>query len=285
MSARTIDNVIFDIGNVLIGWYPERLYRKLFADDAAMHGFYAETGLLIRNIEFDRGEPFATGLAELAARHPHHADALWAFDRRWGEMIAGEIPGTVGVLTQLRAAGVPNYAITNFSREKFDVALAMFPFLRGFDDIVVSADVKMVKPDPEIFELLLKRRALEPARTLFIDDNAGNIETANPNYSRRGVNRGDGRGPSGWNHVWFWVSKPNRACNPGPSPIMTDATLACHLSPASRSQPRWTRAISRPTAAWSCCAKLPTGSASPGSSPGRSLMPAIPYSFGTVTPT
>ena len=76
MSERSFDNVIFDIGNVLIRWQPDRLYRKLFANETAMHAFYAETGLLTRNIEFDRGEPFASGLADLAARHPRHADPL-----------------------------------------------------------------------------------------------------------------------------------------------------------------------------------------------------------------
>ena len=178
MSEHSIDNVIFDIGNVLIRWQPDRLYRKLFANETAMHAFYAETGLLTRNIEFDRGEPFASGLADLAARHPRHADPLWAFQRRWPETLDGHIPETVAILERLRAARVPNYAITNFSREKFDIALEIFPFLNGFDDIVVSGDVKLIKPDPEIFHVLLKRRRLDPARTLFIDDNAENIETA-----------------------------------------------------------------------------------------------------------
>jgi len=173
-----IDNVIFDIGNVLIRWYPEKLYRQYFADDAAMHAFYAETGLLTRNIELDRGEPFAVGLADLVHKHPHHAAPLRAFDTRWPEMLDGDIPESVAILHDLRAAKVPNYAITNFSREKFDVALEMFPYLKGFDDIVVSADVGLVKPDPEIFRVLLDRRRLDPTRCLFIDDMAANIEAA-----------------------------------------------------------------------------------------------------------
>lgn len=178
MSGRSIDNVIFDIGNVLVRWEPERLYRRMFPDDAAIHAFYAETGLLTRNIEMDRGEPFAVALADLAARHPHHAEALHAFNHRWPETVVGEIPETVAMLRELRTARVPNYAITNFSREKFDIALEMFPVLKDFDDIVVSADVRLVKPDPAIFRLLLDRRKLNPARSLFIDDNAGNIATA-----------------------------------------------------------------------------------------------------------
>jgi len=178
MSGQSIDNVIFDIGNVLIRWEPEQLYRRMFPDDAAIHAFYAETGLLTHNIELDRGEPFAVVLADLAAKHPHHAEALHAFNHRWPETVVGDIPETVAMLQELRARRVPNYAITNFSREKFDVALEMFPVLRGFDGIVVSADVRMVKPDPAIFRLLLDRHQLNPARSLFIDDNADNIATA-----------------------------------------------------------------------------------------------------------
>ena len=179
MNTGSIDNVIFDIGNVLMRWEPERLYRRMFPNDAAIHAFYAETGLLTRNIEMDRGEPFAVALADLAARHPRHAEALRAFDHRWPETVVGEIPETVAMLHELRAARVPNYAITNFSREKFNIALEMFPVLKGFDDIVVSADVRMVKPDPAIFRVLLDRRKLNPARSLFIDDNADNIAAAN----------------------------------------------------------------------------------------------------------
>jgi len=178
MSERSIENVIFDIGNVLIRWQPERLYRTLFANDETIEAFFSETGLLARNIELDRGEPFATGLADLAAQHPHHAEALHAFNHRWPETLAGEIPETVAMLEQIRAARIPNFAITNFSREKFDIALAMYPFLNGFDDIVVSADVGIVKPDLDIFRVLLKRQNLDPERSLFIDDNAENIAAA-----------------------------------------------------------------------------------------------------------
>ncbi len=178
MSARRIDNVIFDIGKVLIRWEPEKLYRTMFASDADIAAFLDETGLLARNIEFDRGEPFEVGTADLAAKFPHHAEALLAFDARWIETLNGEIVESSGILTALRKAGVPNFAITNFSREKFDLALAMHPMLNRFDDIVVSADVRLVKPDPAIFQLLIERNRLDPARTLFIDDSAKNIAAA-----------------------------------------------------------------------------------------------------------
>jgi hypothetical protein len=62
------------------------------------------------------------------------------------------------ILGDLKRAGLPVYAISNFSREKFDVALTKFPFLHTFDELIISGDVGMVKPNPEIFELLIQRR-------------------------------------------------------------------------------------------------------------------------------
>jgi len=178
MTGRTIDSVIFDIGRVLVRWEPYKLYRTLFGSDGEIAAFLDQTGLLARNLDFDRGEPFAVGIADLVARFPRHAAALRAFDTRWIETLDGEIPESVGILTALRKAGMPNFAITNFAREKFDLALARHPMLGRFDDVVVSADVKVVKPDPKIFRILLDRRNLTPARTLFIDDNADNVAAA-----------------------------------------------------------------------------------------------------------
>ena len=173
-----IDAVIFDIGKVLIRWEPEKLYRTFFRSDAEIAAFLDETGLLARNIDFDRGEPFADGIAGLARRFPQYAEAIRAFDTRWIETLNGEIPESVGILTALRKARIPNFAITNFSREKFNVALPLYPMLGQFDDIVVSADVRLIKPDPAIFRLLIDRQNLDPARTLFIDDSAKNISAA-----------------------------------------------------------------------------------------------------------
>ncbi len=82
------------------------------------------------------------------------------------------------MLDALRARGVPVYAITNFSAEKFGLACAEFPFLGGFDGVIVSGDEKLVKPDPAIYRLLLERYRLSAADCLFIDDVAANVEAA-----------------------------------------------------------------------------------------------------------
>ena len=84
----------------------------------------------------------------------------------------------VAILEELRTAGVKTYAITNFSREKYAVALERFAFLKHFDGVVVSAHERLLKPDPKIYALLCERHGLSPADCIFIDDNLANVEGA-----------------------------------------------------------------------------------------------------------
>ena len=176
--AQSPSVVVFDIGNVLIDWDPRRLYRKIFADAAACDAFLRDVCNMAWNIEQDRGRRFADAVAEKIKQFPHLENEIRAYDTRWGEMVSGPIAGSVALQARLRAAGTPLYAITNFSREKFDYALGRFAFLSDFDGVVVSADVGLVKPDPAIFHCFLERFDLAAADCLFIDDSLANVEAA-----------------------------------------------------------------------------------------------------------
>jgi 2-haloacid dehalogenase len=170
--------VVFDLGGVLIEWDPRHLYRKLLADEAAVEEFLATVCTPEWNAELDRGRPFAEGVAELVERHPEHAAAIAAYHERWPEMVAGDIPGTVEVLAELRAAGVPLYALTNWSAETFAITRGRFEFLEWFDGLLVSGEERVTKPDPAIFQLLLDRFGLDPTATVFVDDSAANVAAA-----------------------------------------------------------------------------------------------------------
>jgi 2-haloacid dehalogenase len=170
--------VVFDLGGVLIDWDPRHLYRKLLADEAAVEEFLATVCTPEWNAELDRGRPFAEGVAELVERHPEHAAAIAAYHERWPEMVAGDIPGTVEVLAELRAAGVPLYALTNWSAETFAITRGRFEFLEWFDGLMVSGEERITKPDPAIFQLLLDRFGLDPAATVFVDDSEANVAAA-----------------------------------------------------------------------------------------------------------
>jgi 2-haloacid dehalogenase len=170
--------VVFDLGGVLIDWDPRYLYRKLLDDEAAVEEFLATVCTPEWNAEQDRGRPFAEGVAELVERHPVHAVAITAYHERWPEMLGGAVGGTVEVLAELRAAGVPVYALTNWSAETFGVARERFEFLEWFDGVLVSGEERMIKPDPAIFRLLLDRFGLDPGATFYVDDSEPNVEAA-----------------------------------------------------------------------------------------------------------
>ena len=176
--ARPPDTVVFDLGGVLIDWDPRHLYRGLFDDDAAMEAFLAEVTTPEWNAAQDAGRPWAEAVAMLVERHPEQRELIEAFHHRWPETLGGAIEGTVAVLAQLRAAGVRLLALSNWSAETFPVARERFPFLGWFEGIVISGEVGAIKPDPRIFEHLVARYGLEPGSTVFIDDNAGNVDAA-----------------------------------------------------------------------------------------------------------
>jgi 2-haloacid dehalogenase len=176
MAARRV--VIFDLGNVLIPWDPRFLYRKLLPDEPAVDAFLAKICTAEWNYELDRGRPWDEAVAELLGRFPAHAHLIRAYDTRWEEMLGDPIAGSVALLDELAGAGTPVYALTNWSAAKFTVARRRFPFLGRFRDVVVSGEVRLAKPDPAIYRLLLERNGLAAGECVFIDDSLTNIEAA-----------------------------------------------------------------------------------------------------------
>ncbi|MBV9430401.1 MAG: HAD family phosphatase [Hyphomicrobiales bacterium] len=173
-----IDTVIFDVGNVLLDWNPRHLYRKLFDDEERMEWFLANICTPAWNLEQDRGRSFPEAVRELILLHPEWEREIRAFDERWHEMIPGEIAGSIELLSTLKQRGIRLFALTNFSREKYEETFARFPFLREFEGVIVSGQERLLKPDAAIFRLLLERYACEASRCLFIDDSARNVEGA-----------------------------------------------------------------------------------------------------------
>jgi len=170
--------VVFDLGGVLVDWDPRYLYRQLFADPDEMESFLAEVTTAEWNALQDAGRPWAEAIETLAAEYPERRELIEAFHRRWREMLAGEIEGTVDVLAELRAARVRLVALSNWSAEMFPFARARFEFLEWFEGIVISGDVGVNKPDPRIFEYLVERFAIEPGAAVFVDDSAANVDAA-----------------------------------------------------------------------------------------------------------
>lgn len=170
--------LVFDFGGVLINWNPRHLYRKLFDDPEEMEGFLREVGFDAWNLEQDRGRPFAEGVRLLSERFPAHAESIAAFDHRWEETITGPIEETVEIVSELREMGYALYGLSNWSAEKFALVRDRHEFFGWFELIVLSGEEKVCKPDPEIFEILLRRSGRTAEECLFIDDSPVNVAGA-----------------------------------------------------------------------------------------------------------
>ncbi|GEQ98076.1 haloacid dehalogenase [Iodidimonas gelatinilytica] len=173
-----ISAVIFDIGNVLVRWDPRTLYQELIADPEELDWFLDTVVPLSWHTEHDRGRPFAESIAKRQRAFPKYADLIAQFFLRWEDTIGPPIAGSVAILEALDDAGVPVFALTNYSQETFPAFQKRFSFSKRFRNVVVSGAEKMVKPDPRIYDLAIDRFGIVPEQTAFIDDRQDNVEAA-----------------------------------------------------------------------------------------------------------
>jgi 2-haloacid dehalogenase len=180
MNHRGTDHVIvFDFGGVLMDWNPYYLYRHLLGEDPeATKRFLKEVDFSTWNLENDRGRTLAQGVEELALRFPDYRDLIIAYDQRYFETIGGCIQPVVDILRTLKEKAYPLFGLSNWPAEKFAIVRKIYPFFDWFDDLVISGEVKMIKPGREIFELLLQRIGRPASDCIYIDDHEPNITTA-----------------------------------------------------------------------------------------------------------
>ncbi|HBG98025.1 MAG: HAD family phosphatase [Rhodobacteraceae bacterium] len=185
--------VIFDIGQVLIEWDPERFYDRAIGR-RARKALFAEVDLYGANRAIDRGAPFRATITALADRHPEHAAAIWMWHDRWIEMASPEIPHSVGLLHALRARSVPVFALTNFGIDTFHLAETAYPFLAAFDRRYISGELRLIKPEPAIYAHVEADCGLAPGTLLFTDDRPDSVAAA----AARGWRTHLFDGPAGW---------------------------------------------------------------------------------------
>lgn len=173
-----IDTVIFDLGNVLIPWEPQRLYRKLIPDAAQRDRFLSEVCTGAWNTEQDAGRSLEAGTLAKIAEFPQYETWIRAYYDRWEEMLDEPFAGSVAILQEVLDKGLRVYALTNWSAETFARARPRYPLLGWFAGIVMSGEEGLVKPDPAIYRLLFERYAVDPTRAAFIDDSVPNVAAA-----------------------------------------------------------------------------------------------------------
>ncbi|PKP11265.1 MAG: HAD family hydrolase [Bacteroidetes bacterium HGW-Bacteroidetes-3] len=178
--TNKIDTVIFDLGGVLVDWRAEYLYRKVFnGNEKKVQWFLSKICTSSWNAEQDGGRTIEEAENIKIAEFPEHEDLIRLYYNQWHQMFSGPIEENVTLFKSLKASGnYKIYALTNWSAERWDKALQLFPFFNYFDGVVVSGQEKMRKPSLEIYELILNRFQISPEKAIFIDDNEENVTAA-----------------------------------------------------------------------------------------------------------
>jgi 2-haloacid dehalogenase len=189
----TPEAVVFDIGNVLIGWNPENHYDRRIGE-ARRRALFAEVDLHGMNEQVDLGAPFQATIYAMADRHPEWRGEIRDWHDSWIEMITPVIDHSVTLLRRLRAKDVPVFALTNFGVDSYTFAQSRFDFLNEFDREFVSGRLRVMKPDPRIYAEVEDSTGVPAERMLFTDDRAENVAAA----AARGWQTHLFEGPEGW---------------------------------------------------------------------------------------
>jgi 2-haloacid dehalogenase len=180
-SMTKITTVVFDVGKVLFEWDLRHLFAKLIKDGDERDWFLANVVTVPWHFQVDAGRSLAEITAERKMLYPQYVALIDAYAVRFNETIPHAIPGTLEIIAELSARKTPLFAITNFGAEFWATFRPTQPIFDHFQDIIVSGVEKIVKPDPAIYALALRRFNLKPDEALFIDDNRDNIVSARAN--------------------------------------------------------------------------------------------------------
>ena len=189
----TPEAVVFDIGNVLIEWQPERFYDSVIGADRRREMF-GSVDLHGMNDKVDMGHHFTETVYACAEEYPAWRDEIRMWHDRWIEMATPVIDHSVRLMTALQARGVPVFSLTNFGIQSYDYAATHYPFLRAFDRDFISGHMGVIKPAAQIYEMLEAGSGLNGADLIFTDDRVDNIAAANA----RGWRTHLFDGPQGW---------------------------------------------------------------------------------------
>ena len=166
-------NVVFDLGRVVFAQDP----AKSTAEFKQFFSYVSLTPMPQVWTDYDMGVlSFDQVAEELAAYRGVEPE----FAREMITIAIGKqetIRPTEKLIDELKAAGYKLYVLSNMSREFIDF-LRKQKVYENFDGDVVSCEVGIVKPMPEIYDLLLERFDIDPAETIFIDDRKENVDAA-----------------------------------------------------------------------------------------------------------
>jgi 2-haloacid dehalogenase len=169
--------VLFDIGNVLIQWQPERFFDSIMPVKDRQRMF-ARVDLHAMNDRIDRGGNFRKTIYETADKHPEFATQIRLWHDNWIELASPAIPHSAALNTALRNKGIITAILSNIGQETFATARARYPFLAEFDHYFLSGPLQTIKPEPDIYAAVEAHFNCPADRLLFADDRIDNIKAA-----------------------------------------------------------------------------------------------------------
>lgn len=173
-----IKNIVFDLGNVLIKYMPEKFLNDYIKKENR-EIFITEVFKSKEWLELDRGTLSYKDAVEIfSKRVPKESKNIEKLFEEKISFCISPIVENVEIMRKLKEKGYFVYILSNFHQPAFEYIKENWDFIREFDGEVVSCYYHYIKPEKEIYEVLLKKYNLLPEQTIFIDDVKKNIEGA-----------------------------------------------------------------------------------------------------------
>ena len=169
---------LFDLGGVFFDWNPRFFFKNIIEDSNKLNFFLTKVCNDEWNIKQDAGRSVKEAEEDLIKKYPNYSTYIKLYYLNHHKMIIKTFDSSIMALKELKKNKISCFALSNWSSETFVGMLEEFPFLDDFDDIIISGDVKLVKPDAKIYNLAIKKFSLIPENTVFIDDKIENIQAA-----------------------------------------------------------------------------------------------------------
>jgi putative hydrolase of the HAD superfamily len=169
-------NIVFDLGGVLVNFNPRHVIANIFQNEPRIPWELLEVVSSQEWLDMDRGTiHYDQAVEQLASRYPR--ESFIKFYDAVHESLTPIHEG-VEILRSVQAQGYKTYILSNLGQRSHAKLSTIDNFFGSFDGAIFSYQVKTIKPEPEIYQLLLNTYNLKPEESIFIDDLEVNINSA-----------------------------------------------------------------------------------------------------------
>lgn len=181
-----IKNIIFDVGKVLVYFEPAQHLKNLGYDEATRT---AVMDAVFGNPMWDENDRGSMSPAEFEEAFVANAPEYEMQIREAFQTVEGTIdllPHSLEWVQEMKARGYHLYILSNYGEHTLDKTKHKLKFLPYMDGVIFSYEYKVIKPEREIYEILLRKFGLDPEECVFIDDRKENLKTAEE-FGIRGI--------------------------------------------------------------------------------------------------